>query len=169
MAAHINRRYRSWRIIIDGEALWKCCPFLRQKEARAIEVGQPIATRQNQPRGISSLKQADIIKKLTALMSAEKGQFWHDLSSNFDTSDLNTNFDVISFICCGQFFVAFVNENCSSPLLIIYSVILWHYWLLQFEHRIRKLSFTFVYLFCPQSQRPNFDIGAVKFSSERSK
>ena len=76
-----------------GEALWKCCPFLRQKEERAIEVGQPIATRQNQPRGISSLKKADIIKKLTPLMSAEKGQFWHDLSSSFDTSDRNTNFE----------------------------------------------------------------------------
>ena len=97
MAAHIIRRYRSWRIIIDGEALWKGCPFLRQKEERAIEVGLPIATRQNYPRGISSLKEADIIKRLTPLMSAEKGLFWHDLSSNFDTSDLNTNFDVIYY------------------------------------------------------------------------
>ena len=30
---------------------------------------------------------ADIIKKLTPLKSAEKGQFWHDVSSSFDTSE----------------------------------------------------------------------------------
>ena len=85
-------RKANWPLLAEIKAvMFSCGSTWRQKEERAIEVGQPVATKKKQPRGISSLEKADIIKKLTPLMSAEKGQFWHDLSSSFDTSDLNTN------------------------------------------------------------------------------